>query len=224
MSGKGNEAKSLTYRTHHIIDADSRVILDPHVTTGAVMEVGMALERVDFVRDAFGLKIDEAIADRGYGSFENLNDFENRGIETNIPLWSTRSGQAMFRDLERGFTIPSETRIPVCPVGHEMRFRGRDNRNNRQQFQMPKTICSACPLKLQCMPESVGMEKAKKFWVSDYYDVVIRTNEKQKEPVFKKKLWERMWKMEGIFAEAKFTMASDAPVTVGAQKCRSKFT
>lgn len=41
LSGKGTEAKSLAYKTHHTIDADSRVIVDCHVTTGAVSEVRM---------------------------------------------------------------------------------------------------------------------------------------------------------------------------------------
>ncbi|MBL7543863.1 MAG: transposase [Bdellovibrionaceae bacterium] len=45
--------------------------------------------------------------------------------------------------------------------------------------------------------------RGKKLLLSDYYQIWLRTLEKQKDPEFKKKLWERMWKMEGIFAEAK---------------------
>jgi hypothetical protein len=37
LSGKHGEYKALNYKTHHMIDADSRVIIDCHVTTGGLL-------------------------------------------------------------------------------------------------------------------------------------------------------------------------------------------
>jgi hypothetical protein len=47
-----------------------------------------------------GLKIKELVADRGYGSAENLEKLEEINIETNIPLWSSISGKTFFKELE----------------------------------------------------------------------------------------------------------------------------
>ncbi len=201
LAGKAHEYKSFAYKAHHVIDADSRVIIDPHVTTGAVMEVGMICERIDILKENLNIDIGEAITDRGYGSLENLDGLEKRGIRTNIPLWSTRSGQGILKDIERGFEVDPVAKTVRCPAGHEMRRRGRDNKNNRVQFKMPKSICGECPLAGMCLGES--KTGSKKVWVTDFFETLIKTHEKQKTPEFKHKLRERMWKMEGIFAEAK---------------------
>ena len=43
----------------------------------------------------------------------------------------------------------------------------------------------------------------KKFALIDHYKIIMATREKSTDPEFKNKLWMRMWKMEGIFAEGK---------------------
>ncbi len=91
LSGKAFGAKSVAYKAHSAIDADSRMIVDCHLTTGAVSEVKFMQSRIEAIEENLGLKIGELIADRGYGSAENLKFLEDRGTKSNIPLWSTRS-------------------------------------------------------------------------------------------------------------------------------------
>jgi transposase len=205
LAGKASEYKSLAYRTHHMIDADSRVIMDAHVTTGAVSEVSVFCDRIDAVKEIFNIEIGEAIADRGYGSGENLTGLEERGIKSNIPLWSTRTGQGLFRDLEFGFKINEDgSDVSVtCPAGRQMKLRGKDNTHKRLQFEIPRQVCGTCPLADKCLWKGQKRTRSKRFYVSTHHLAWIKTFEKQKTTEFVKKMRERMWKMEGIFAEGK---------------------
>lgn len=204
LSGKAFEAKSLAYKTHHTIDASSRVIIDCHVTTGTVSEVKTALGRVEAIEKTLGLKIKELVADRGYGSAENLINLEARNIETNIPLWSSRSGGTFSQELENGFTINKESGEIRCPEGHLMRKNiSRDSQTKRDIYTLSRATCFSCPRAKACMTESEYQTRAKRFAVPDHYEIYLATAKKQERDGFKRKLKERMWKMEGIFAEAK---------------------
>ena len=203
LSGKAGENKSLAYKTHTAIDAGSRVVVDCHVTTGSVSDVTMMQSRLEAIEQSLDLKIGELIADRGYGSAENLDYLEKRGIKSNIPLWSTRSGETLSKELEQGFRIDEGDRSITCPEGHRMKLSFREHVSSRNAFTLPRPVCMACPRAKTCLSEYEQKNRGKKVMLSDFYEVWMATLEKQKEPEFKGKLWQRMWKMEGIFAEAK---------------------
>lgn len=203
LSGKAFETKSLAYKTHHAIDASSRVIIDCHVTTGSRNEVGVAMERVDFIEKSLGLKIQELIADRGYGSAENLEKLEEKNIKTNIPLWSSRSGETFFKELDEGFVINKESEEVHCPAGHKMKNSCRDHTTGRDIYTLPRPTCMACPRAQSCLTAYEYKTRSKRFIVPDHHEIFFKVTEQQKDPEFKAKLWQRMWKMEGIFAEGK---------------------
>jgi len=203
LSGKAFEAKSLAYKTHSAIDAGSRVIVDCHVTAGSVSEVKVFQSRVEAIENNLGLKIGEIIADRGFGSAENLNFLDQRGTKSNIPLWSTSSGKTFFKELEDGFVVSEDGKTVHCPEGHKMKFSFHEETSNRDLFALPRPLCKACPRALTCLTEHEYKNRGKKFAVIAHREIVASVAEKSKEPEFKAKLWQRMWKMEGIFAEAK---------------------
>jgi transposase len=203
LSGKAFEAKSLAYKTHSAIDADSRVIVDCHLTTGAVSEVKFMQSRVEAIEENLGLKIGELIADRGYGSAENLKFLEERGTKSNIPLWSTRSGETFFQQLEAGFVVSEDGKSVYCPAGHSMKFSFHEEVSNRDMFVLPRPVCLACPKAKECLTEYEYKNRGKKFAIPAHRDVLSRVAKESEEPAFRAKLWERMWKMEGIFAEGK---------------------
>lgn len=203
LAGKAFEQKKLAYKTHHAIDASSRVIIDCHVTTGAVNEVRFVVERINEIEKYFETQIKELIADRGYGSAENLDTFEKRGISTNIPLWSSRSGGTLSTEIEQGFKIAEDGKTVTCPEGHLIKLSFREKVSSRNAFTLPRSTCLSCVRADTCLTAYEKKNRGKKLLLSDFYQIWLRTLEKQKDPEFKKKLWERMWKMEGIFAEAK---------------------
>ena len=66
-----------------------------------------------------------------------------------------------------------------------------------------RRLCLACPRAVICLTENELRIRGKRFFVPDQFELFLANYEKQSDPSFKKKLRERMWKMEGIFAEAK---------------------
>jgi transposase len=68
LAQKQGTPRQLKYKVHQTIDADSRVILDTEVTTGARHDNQPCLDQLQRNRDRYKITIREAIADRGYGS------------------------------------------------------------------------------------------------------------------------------------------------------------
>ncbi len=203
LSGKEGEQKALAYKTHHAIDAGSRVIVDCHVTTGSVSDVTMFIERINHIQEKFECQIGEVVADRGYGSAENLEELKKQDVNSNIPLWSSRVGETYFKELKAGFQFDHETKLAHCPEGHQMRASSGDRAGHRDLYVLPRKTCFACPRAQSCLTEYELKERGKRFAVPHHIKIFSEVIEKQKNPEFKKKLWARMWKMEGIFAEAK---------------------
>lgn len=203
LSGKSGEAKGLSYKTHHAIDAGSRVIVDCHVTTGAVSDVTMFADRVEEIQNKYGVKIDEIVADRGYGSAENLKFLEDKNINSNIPLWSSKVGETFFKEIEAGFNVNAETGSVHCPEGHEMKFSTFDETGQRDLYTLTRKVCMACPRMPICLTQSEQKVRGKRFALPHNRKLFSKVLDKQANPDFKKKLWQRMWKMEGVFAEAK---------------------
>ena len=117
LAGKESERKFLGYKTHCLCDFDTRVILGCPVTTGAVGEVKVFSKNSEGVKDEFKLNTHEVIADRGYGSVENLRYLENQGVESNIALWSEKTGSKLIESLENGFKIDEVNKSVHCPEG-----------------------------------------------------------------------------------------------------------
>tara|TARA_B110001454_G_C12723234_1_gene436045 strand:+ start:29105 stop:29311 length:207 start_codon:yes stop_codon:yes gene_type:complete len=53
-----------------------------------------------------------------------LDAFEKRGIQTNIPLWSSRSGGTLTAEIEQGFKIAEDGKTVTCPEGNRLTLVG----------------------------------------------------------------------------------------------------
>lgn len=142
------------------------------------------------------------IADRGYGSAENLTKLEEREVKTNIPLWSSRTGTSYFSDLEKGFIADNFIKDSAyCPEGHRMIWDG--SKADNYKFKLPRETCWSCPKRETCLSETDKIRNQGKRFYIPMNKKVIEVKEQSTKPEFIKKMRSRMWKMEGIFAEAK---------------------
>ena len=202
LAGRNGEFRLLSYRSHTSIDAESRVIVDCFVTTGAVSDTTPYIERIDHIENHFEQKIECVVADRGYGSAENLQALEDKGIESNIPLWSTRSGKTFSEDQTNGFKINDDEESAQCPEGQLMKK--LNTKPDRILFAASTKICGKCPRFKTCLTKSEQKNAGRKVLrVPIHHAIFSSVLEKQKRPEFKEQLRDRMWKVEGIFAEAK---------------------
>ncbi len=99
LAQKRGTPRQLKYKVHQTIDADSRVILDAHVTTGTRHDNQPYLDQLQRIRNQHKLTIREATADRGYGSAAIIRTLQQKGIKTYIPSlkWPCRKQQVPQR-------------------------------------------------------------------------------------------------------------------------------
>lgn len=199
LAMKEGESRALRYKVHSTIDADSRVILDSKITTGAVHDTKIYLERIEYIEKKYSLNIHEAIADRGYGAIDNIKSLNNKGITTYIPLFSTKEGKKPLELKEVEFIYDEENNNYTCPEGKEL-FPTKSK--DMEHYYSKLETCKSCPVSDQCLAKSNkgGYLIIHRNWNQWLFEQELSMMEK---PIFHERLKERMRKIEGIFAEAK---------------------
>jgi transposase len=196
----GRAPRQLKYKVHQTIDADSRVILDTEVTTGARHDNQPYLKQLERVRAQYEITIREAIADRGYGSADIIRTLQGQQASTFIPLWSGRVGNSKylkgelvyekehdrFRCPERKYLIPNPTVT-----------------ENHKRYVISSKICRACPQASTCPARTRGRSHQRFVMRNVDQDLFEQVQAQMEQPTFLERASERMWKCEGLFAESK---------------------
>lgn len=192
--------RKLAYKVHYTADAESRVITDCHATTGARHEGTVLPDRIDYHVDHLGLPVQEVIADRGYGRGPTYSHCRERGIRTYIPLHDENLGKGR---LSRGEFVYDRKRDRYrCPQGHYLYPYEKLDHGSIKRYRITGGHCKNCPKKAACLPEKHG-NRARFIYRSPHQDEIDRVRKRQVTTTFRKKLVERKWKIEGLFAEAK---------------------
>ncbi len=192
--------RSLKYKNHLTIDADSRVILDTTITTGSTHESQVYLDRIDAIEKEILINIKTSIADRAYGSGDIIQKLLDRNIKPNIPLFSGRSGK---RDLEQeGFFYNKEQNHYTCSQGKFL-IPYPSVINNVMTFHTEGDSCNSCPVKNSCAAKKykrTSVRSVPHHVHKELFDVVKK---EMTQVEFRKNLSERMWKLEGLMSEIK---------------------
>jgi len=200
LARKDRTPLQLKYKVHQTIDAESRVILDTHVTTGAVHDSQPYLEQLQRIHQRYGIQIREATADRGYGSAAIIRDLQQQGIETYIPLWSGRSGSSKY--LKGELVYEKEHDRFRCPQGKYLTPNPAINENHKR-YVSSSDDCRDCPQTSTCPARTRGQSPQRFVLRNLDQDLFEEVQAKMRDPTFRRKRSERMWKSEGLFAEAK---------------------
>src|SRR4029078_2100244 len=96
LAQKQGTLRQLKYKVHQTIDADSRIILDTEVTTGARNDNQPYLAQLQRVKNQHKVTICEAPADLGYGSAAIIRTLQEQAVTPYIPLWSGRVGNGKY--------------------------------------------------------------------------------------------------------------------------------
>ena len=201
LAQKKGTPRQLKYKVHQSIDADSRVILDTEVTTGARHDNQPYLGQLQRIQKKYKITIRAATADRGYGSAAIIRSLQEAGITTYIPLWSGRFGNSKYL---KGKLVYDKKRDRFrCPRGKYLTPNPAICANQKR-YVSSSVDCRHCPQRPTCPTEA-----KKKLPYNRYVrrrldqDLFEEVQARMEEPEFRKKLSERMWKAEGLFAEAK---------------------
>jgi transposase len=201
LAQKKGTPLQLKYKVHQTIDADSRVILDSEVTTGARQDNQPYLGQIQRVRDRYKLTIDEATTDRGYGSAEIIQSLKEQGIKPYIPLWNRNCGRNSGS--ADGLEYDREHDRIRCAAGKYL-YPNAGDYWNRTRYSTAPGECRNCAVASSCAAKSRPKSPYSRFVLrrkdQDLFDEV---RAHMNEPEFGDRAAERMWKSEGLFAEAK---------------------
>jgi hypothetical protein len=91
----------------------------------------------------------------------------------------------------------------MCPEGHLMNTIKTSDPDS-STFTLKKIVCKTCPLRDKCFSENQKKQDRRKIVkISRYQSIYNEVKNQSSTNEFVGKMRERMWKMEGIFAEAK---------------------
>ncbi len=201
LAQKKGTPRQLKYKVHESIDADSRVILDTEVTTGARHDNQPYLNQLDRIEDRYGITIDEVTADRAYGSAAIIRRLREQGKATYIPLWSGRVGNSKY--LKGELVYESEHDRFRCPQGRYLNA-NRAICDNHKRYVSSSADCQECPRASRCPARTRKNSPHQRFVLRSLdQDLFEEVQAQMCEPEFQAKLSQRMWKSEGLFAEAK---------------------
>ncbi|MBI2605991.1 MAG: transposase, partial [Deltaproteobacteria bacterium] len=175
LAGKMGNRMILRYKDHRIVDADSRVILDTHVTDGAVMEGTIFLERLKTTREHLDIEAKEVIADRGYGYGENLKPLMDAGDYVYIPRFRRDVGEGL-----EGFTYDQEKDRFICQAGIEL-YPQNVGWHGSKKYRTPADVCKTCQFNTSCKSKTRGIgRRYRDINVSDFhvYQALIRARKR----------------------------------------------
>jgi len=200
LAQKRGTPQQLKYKVHQSAEAESRVILDTHVTTGARHDNQPYLEQLQRIEARYQVTILEATADRGYGSAAIIRELEAQGKQTFIPLWSGRVGNSKY--LKGALVYQKEDDRFRCPAGKYLTPTPAIVENHKRYVSL-SSDCQVCTQASTCPARTRGSSPQRFVLRNLDQDLFEEVLARMRDPAFGEKLSERMWKMEGLFAEAK---------------------
>jgi IS5 family transposase len=192
--------RKLYYKAHYTTDAESHVILDYHLTTGAQHECTVMPERLTDLLDEGHWPIEEVSADKAYGRGPTYAFLRQRAIRTYIPLHIEHLGEGQLS--RRDFLYDRKRDRYRCPLNHYLYPYEKLDHRSIKRYRMLGGHCRQCPVRVFCLPEK-HRHRARFVYRSPHQDEIDRIKKRQVTPHFKRKLAERQWKAEGVFGEAK---------------------
>jgi transposase len=200
LAQKKGTPRQLKYKVHQSIDADSRVILDTEVTTGARHDNQPYLAQLGRIVEKYKIQIAEAIADRGYGSAAIIGTLQEQGTTTYLPLWSGRVGNSKY--LKGEMVYEKEHDRLRCLAGKYLTPTPSVDKNYKR-YVIDATNCTDCPHTAACSARAKKQSRKRLVMRNMDQDLFEEVQAHMRDPTFRQRMSERMWKIEGLFAEAK---------------------
>lgn len=203
LARKSNSKQGLKYKSTLTIDAETRIIIDNAITTGSLHDSEGYLERLTHIEKNVGITIQEAIADRAYGTAKILDFFKKKETQAFIPLFSNRSGNYAVNE-QHGFIYEEENDVYRCSEGNYLKPYSSITSDTRR-YASDLSTCTACKKEEHCPARPIKTTGRRYLFRNIYQSLYDDVKEKMKTCQFKKVCHERLWKIEGLISEAKYS-------------------
>jgi len=134
------------------VDTDEPLIVAVDVLAGNAPDAAGALELVEQTEATTGCEVEETMGDCAYGSGETRQAFAAAG-RTIVAKVPNPSNQGCFP--KTAFVLDLEVASAICPSGQTTQD-FRPSPTGGGQFRFAVAVCTACPLRAQCVRGSGG--------------------------------------------------------------------
>ena len=189
------------YLSHETVDSKNGIIIDVAATAGNVNDSQPYIERLDYIEETLGLKIQAACADSGYDTNLINQQLSERNIDFYTPKRpGSKRGTAEFQ--RKDFQYDEEQVEFIYPGGKELPLNRLNRTTNTvtKEYRCPKAVCKDCPLRSRCIGEK-GAEK--RIQVNIFEETVQKNHKKDGTETHTRVLLLRQIWSEGCFAAQK---------------------
>jgi transposase len=160
---QNNNGYGLSYNAQFTTDARNTVIVSVAVTRDG-NDAGQLEPAIDRLQEEAGRQPEQALADGGYASRENIVKMEQKGVDLIAPvpdgkvqketLYQIRGVTAEFRP--EAFAFDGEKNCYTCPAGKSLPYRRKNVEPGRTKYiyQAAKEDCRSCASREQCCRQS----------------------------------------------------------------------
>lgn len=188
----------LGYNLHYVVDGGrARIILAALVTPAAIQDQTPMLDLQRWARFRWQIHPDLAVADKKYGTLENIIGLEMDGLRAYLGLPDQRHRQKLFSD--EHFQYDPLADHYICPAGETLPRSSYDRQRDMYMYRTSAKICQACPLKAQCTTSSYARIVTR----SPHQGYVDRVRTYRATPAYEKAQRKRSVWVEPMFGEAK---------------------
>ena len=195
------KAEGMHYLSHETVDSKNGITIDVAATAGNVNGSQPYIERLDYIGETIGLKIQAACADSGYDTNLINQQLPERNIDFYTPKRTEQKrGTTEFQ--RKDFQYDEKDDRFICPGGKALPLHRLNRTMNTvtKEYRCPKTECKDCPFRNRCIGEK-GSDK--RIQVNIFEDVVKKNHEKDGTETHAKVLLLRQIWSEGSFAAQK---------------------
>lgn len=200
LAFKAGTSRRLKYKAHVCSDSETRVITHMKITTGAIHDSVPFIPQIKAIKD-FGLKINEAIADSAYGTADILINLSKQNINSNIPLFSSRSGSEKSVNGLEGFYYDKDNNEYICP--NDKILKASKSKSDTILFISKAKGCQLCNISNECVAKIRNKSESRVVSRNKNAELFKQVRLKMEEKGFKEKLYQRLWMIEGIMNELK---------------------
>jgi len=149
---RGQQPPRPRYQNHRVIDDAQGVITAVETTPGSIAENKKLMTLIDQHETHTAQKVRTAVADHKYGTSENFVACQQRDITTHLGDMRAKQHHARSQGIfpDSAFAYDPLTNTYRCPAGHTMKPRRLHPDKRTWEYQLPKAVCAACPLRPQC--------------------------------------------------------------------------
>jgi transposase len=176
--------RKLSYQAHYTVDAESRVIRDCPLTTGAQYEGPVRPDRLVHLLDEGHWPIREVAADKAYGRGPTYAFLRQHAIRAYLPLHIEYLGEGHLS--RRDFVYDRKHDRYRCPQKHSLDPYEKLDHRLIKRYRMLGGHCRQCPIRLSCLPEK-HRHRARFVYRSPHQDEIDRVKKRQTTPHFKGK-------------------------------------